>query len=115
METTVTYWRDQVGLLLKSGAAIIILFAGWAIEHHKDFYLGSVACPDDVDRFLAAVGLLVMSLAYAAFLTGSVSTIYKHRLKQSDDETLVPQGTAVWIARALSVGVLLIAVLMSAR
>lgn len=111
IEERTKYWRDQVDVLLKSGAALIVLFAGWALGHHKDFDLGS-ECPD---RVLAAIGLLVMSLAYAIFLFLSVWKIYQHPLASSAESTLLSRKTALWLSGLLAAGGLAIAVLMSVR
>lgn len=100
-------------LLLKAGGALVILFAGWAIDHHQDFDLGWISGVYDTDRRLAAAGLLLMSLVYALFLPLSVWKIYNHRLQDSQDPTLLPRRVAMWISVTLSLGAVLIAGLMS--
>jgi hypothetical protein len=109
------YWRDQVDLLLKAGGALVILFAGWAIEHQETFDLGCFTGSRDDDKRLAAIGLLIMSFAYAISLPVMVSRIYKHRLASKTDPTLLGKGTAVWISFWLSAASIVIAVLMSVR
>jgi hypothetical protein len=115
IDKRVEYWRDQVSLLLKSGAAIIVLFAGWAISHHKEFLLD---CDDPWgrDRSVAAIGLLSMSLVYAAFLPLSVAYIYSgDRLGEKAEKTLIPKKLAIGMAGLLGLGGLLIAAAMSLR
>jgi hypothetical protein len=115
IDKRVEYWRDQVSLLLKSGTAIIILFAGWAIGHHKDFLLD---CDDPWrrDRSVAAIGLLAMSLVYAGFLPASVAYIYS-RLSAGErkEKTLLPRPLAIGMAGLLGLGGFLIAAAMSFR
>jgi len=108
----VQYWRDQVGLLLASGAAVVILFAGWAVEHQERFDARRARLSAE---FLAACGLLAAAIIFALFLIGSVLLIYQWRLKEAAtaDQTVLPQSLAVGIAVALSVFALLIAGLMS--
>ena len=111
----VKYWRDQVDLLLKSGAALIILFAGWAIDHQDKFNLGIFGKTCDLDHQLAACGLLLMSGVYARFLVVSVDKVYELHLDRSGENTILPKAAARLFSRGLALGVVLIAVLMSVR
>jgi hypothetical protein len=108
----VEYWRDQVGLLLTSGAAIVILFAGWAVDHQEKFDARSSKHPAE---FIAAVGLLTGAAIYAMFLIGSVVWIYQTKLNptETNDKTVLPRWPAITIAAALACFALSIAILMS--
>lgn len=114
IDKSVEYWRDQVSLLLKSGTAIITLFAGWAINHHEEFYVGRGASILS-DPSVAALGLLAMSFVYAVFLPVSIASIYAEHLDQAKEPTLVPKKVAMRMAYGLAWGGLLIAALMSFR
>jgi hypothetical protein len=108
----VEYWRDQVGLLLTSGAAIVILFAGWAVDHQEKFDARTSKHPAE---FIAAVGLLTGAAIYAMFLIGSVVWIYQTKLNptETNDKTVLPRWPAITIAAALACFALSIAILMS--
>ena len=109
-EESILYWRNQVSFLLKAGAATVLLFAGWAIEHHGDFDLTG-----DADHCLAAIGLLVMSSIFAFFLPLAVGMIYAFGIRSSKEPTLIPVIPALVMSAGLSSGFVSIAIMMSIR
>ena len=103
------YWRDKVTNVLQWGAAVFILFAGWAVDHHERFGLWS----KQRDEILAAIGLLSVTTFYAPLLPLAVRYIYKKFLTPIPDETVLPQGFALTCAFVLSVLTWVVAFLMS--
>lgn len=114
MSDAQVYWRDRVTNLLQWGAALLILFAGWAVDHQNVFQLVDASWPKQRDQIMAAIGLLVATIIYAPLLPLAVAYIYRRHLKKTDtDATVLPRRFAMTCAIVLSAVTLLIAALMA--
>ena len=113
MHEVQVYWRDKVDHLLQWGGALLIVFAGWAMTNHRDFDLSPGSSPQDVDRFLAACGLLAITIPYGVLHPLAVFTIYRRYLRAGVDRTVLPFPFAMTCSLILSLATLSIAFLMS--
>ena len=113
MSDVQVYWRDRVTNLLQWGAALFIIFAGWAVDHQNVFQLLDTSWPEQRDQIMAAIGLLVATILYAPLLPLSMAHIYRKHLSTGTDTTVLPCWFAMTCALALSAFTLIIAALMA--
>jgi hypothetical protein len=90
----------------------VVLFAGWAIDNHGAFDLNR---PPKSDEFIAALGLLFISLCYGVSLVLGLHVIYKRFKLEEASRTVLPHGFAILSASAMAVAIIGIATLMSVR
>src|SRR5262245_51389283 len=107
------YWRDRVTNLLQWGAAVFILFTGWAVDHQEVFRLLGASWPDQRDQIMAAIGLLTATILYAPLIPLAVFLIYRKHFRSGADGTVLPRWLAMTCATALPVFTLIVAALMA--
>jgi hypothetical protein len=108
------YWRDKVANMLQWGAALFVLFAGWALQSHEKFRLRGASWSSGRDELLAAIGLLTVTIPYSILFPVAVGVVYKRFLGSGTDATVLPRRVALAFAVVLSFCTLAVAVLMCA-
>ena len=101
MEPETIYWRDRVTNLLQWGAALFVLFSGYAIDHYERFKVRA-PWPSGRNEIVAAGGLLAASFVYAIVLPLGIMTIYRKFLfRAKTDKTVLPYQFAIKCALLL--------------
>ncbi|HEV8493494.1 MAG TPA: hypothetical protein VGR76_14560, partial [Candidatus Angelobacter sp.] len=59
------YWRDRISNMIQWGAALFVVFGGWALQSHEKFRLRGASWSSGRDELLAAIGLLAVTIPYS--------------------------------------------------
>jgi hypothetical protein len=84
------YWRDRVTNMLQWGAALFVVFAGWALQSHEKFRLHGASWSFGRDQLLAGIGLLLVTVPYSLLFPTGIRLIYKKFLCSGTDATVLP-------------------------
>jgi hypothetical protein len=107
------YWRDKVTQLLGWSTGLVTLVAGWALDKPEKFELGILwSSRNDAGDIIRAVALIIFSVCVAVALPMFIRVIYRRFLVAEIDETVLPYKFARAYALAVSMLILLIAVIM---
>ena len=94
--------------LLEIGGALFTVFAGWGLSSSDKFDIGG-----DREEKLAAYGLLVCTVIYAAIFPMAINSIYRKFLKEKNDKTVLSHQFAFTCAICLSLATCCVAVLLA--
>jgi hypothetical protein len=107
------YWRDKVTQLLGWSTGLVTFVAGWALDKPEKFELGILWSEwKKVGDVVRAVALIVFSVCVAVALPTFIRIIYRRFLAAEIDETVLPYKFARAYALAVSIMILLFAVIM---
>jgi hypothetical protein len=107
------YWRDRISNMIQWGAALFVVFGGWALQSHEKFRLRGASWSSGRDELLAAIGLLAVTIPYSVLFPLGIHIITRNSSAHTD-ATVLPRRLALTFAIVLSFCTLAVAVLMCA-